>query len=126
MTGPARILMIAICVLFIVYIITLVTKGKLLLKYSLLWLALSFFVCVFSMFPEPIYALSKLLGFELASNFIFIAAVFFILVIDLYLSVIASKQAAYTKTLIQEVALLKKEQSEFESSCDNSPTHEER
>lgn len=126
MTGPARILMVVICILFIAYIISLVTKGKLLLKYSLLWLALSFFVCVFSMFPEPIYALSKFLGFELASNFIFIAAVFFLLVIALSLSVIASKQAAYTKTLVQEVALLKKEQLELEDSLTYSPNRENR
>ena len=126
MTGPARIFMVISCVLFIVYIVSLVTKGKLLLKYSLLWLALSFFVCIFSLFPEPIYALSNLLGFELASNFIFIAAVFFLLIIALSLSVIASKQASYTKTLIQEVALLRKEQSKPEITHNESLTHENK
>lgn len=126
MTGPARILIIIICILFVAYIISLVTKGKLLLKYSLVWLVLSLLVFVFSAFPEPIYILSDILGFEVASNFIFIAAVFFLLVISLSLSVIASKQAAYTKTLIQEVALLKKEQLEIETYCNNLRDHDNR
>lgn len=126
MTGPARILIIIICILFVAYIISLVTKGKLLLKYSLVWLVLSLLVFVFSAFPEPIYILSDILGFEVASNFIFIAAVFFLLVISLSLSVIASKQAAYTKTLIQEVALLKKEQLEIETYCNNLREHDNR
>lgn len=102
-------------VVLFIYIIRLVTKKKLLLSYSLLWLLLSILVILFSLFPQPIYFLTELLGIELPSNFVFIIAIACLLAISLSLSIIASKQTAYSKTLIQEVAILKKEIDEIKN-----------
>jgi hypothetical protein len=105
-----RIFIIAISLLFIVFIVALVSRSRLLLKYSLLWLALSVLVCICAVFPQPLYALSDLLGFQTAANFIYLIGLFFLLAIALSLSVIVSKQTANIKTLIQEIALLKNAQ----------------
>lgn len=100
-------------VVFLIYIVRLITTKKLLLSYSLLWLLLSLLVILFSIFPQPLYWLTHLLGIELPSNFIFIIAILCLLTICLSLSIIASKQTAYSKTLIQEIAILKKEVEEL-------------
>lgn len=103
----AQILLIVVSIIFVVYIITLISRRRLLLRYSLLWIALSVILVFCAIFPEPIYRLSSFFGFELASNFIFLVAILFLLAISLSLSVIASRQTAYIKSLVQEVALLR-------------------
>lgn len=101
---------------FIIFIVVLVSRSRLMLKYSLLWLALSTIVLICAIFPQPLFALSTLLGFQTSSNFIFLMGIFFLLAIMLSLSVIVSKQAARIKTLVQEVALLKNEQERGSSA----------
>lgn len=91
---------------FLANIIRLVSKKKLLLKYSLLWMMLALVMMICALFPEPIFALSKALGVELASNFIFIVAIVCLLAICLSLSIVVSKQTAYAKTLVQEIAII--------------------
>lgn len=97
---------------FFLYIIGLVARKKLLLSYSLLWILLSIIVIAFALFPAPVFFITELVGIELPSNFIFIIAIFCLMAISLSLSIAASKQAAYSKTLVQEIALLKKEVEE--------------
>lgn len=94
--------------IFLLYIINLVRHKRLLLKYSLLWMTLSFLMIFCSIFPEPIFEISRILGLQVASNFIFLIAIICLLAICLSLSIIASKQTAYSKTLLQEIALIRK------------------
>ena len=112
MVGITSIVLAILGIIFFLYIIRLVTKKKLLLSYSLLWMLLSFIVVAFALFPAPIFWLTGLFGIELPSNFVFIVAIICLLAISLSLSIIASKQTAYFKTLIQEVAILKKDLEE--------------
>lgn len=108
MPDITRFLLIVISILFFIYIIQRVSAGKLLLKYSLLWLLLSALVFLGALFPQPLFALARVCGFATGSNFLFLIALFFILAIALSLSVIVSKQQAYIKTLIQDSAILRK------------------
>lgn len=109
MIAPISALLAAFGVILFLYIIRLVTKKKLLLSYSLLWILLSLLIVFLSLFPQPIYLLTQFLGIQLPSNFVFIIAIVCLMAICLSLSIIASRQTAYSKTLIQEIALLKKE-----------------
>lgn len=100
-------LVVAICaILFAIAVCVQVAKGRLLLKYSLLWLVLALIACLCAIFPAPLFGLAYLLGFNVASNFVFFLALFFFMVIALSLTVIVSKQQYRTKTLVQELALL--------------------
>ena len=98
------------------YIIRLVSQRKILLSYSLLWILLSLLLVILPLFPEPVYGLARFFGIELPSNFIFILAIIILLFISLSLSIIASKQTAYSKTLVQEIALINKEIDELKLS----------
>jgi len=121
MPGITRLLLIVISVLFFIFIIQRVSAGKLLLKYSLLWMLLSALVFLGALFPQPLFALARVCGFNTGSNFLFLVALFFILAIALSLSVIVSKQQAYIKTLIQDSAILRKKMDD-DSEPDTNPT----
>lgn len=119
MTSLAYVATSVFGLLLLIYVVRLVSRRKILLGYSLLWMLLSFILIVCPIFPEPIFQLASLMGIELPSNFIFILAIICLMLIALSLSVIASKQTAYSKTLIQEVALLNKEIEDMKSDKRN-------
>jgi len=102
-----RVIIIVACLALFVYTIALVSSKRLLLKYSLLWLALSLVLALCALFPGPVYLFADFFGFETPSNFLFVVAIFFLLAITLSLSIIASRQNAYIKSLVQDLALLK-------------------
>lgn len=119
MTSLAYVATSVFGLLLLIYVVRLVSRRKILLGYSLLWMLLPFILIVCPIFPEPMFQLASLMGIELPSNFIFILAIICLMLIALSLSVIASKQTAYSKTLIQEVALLNKEIEDMKSDKRN-------
>ncbi len=98
-----------VCLLMFVYVLSLVKKEKLMLRYSLLWLVLAFVLILCAVFPGPVFEVAKLFGFLTASNFIFVVGFVFLLLIALSLSSVISKQTTSIKNLTQRVALLEKE-----------------
>lgn len=120
-----RIIVVVACVAFMLLVCKQVSAGRLLLKYSLLWLTLALVTILASIFPTPVYSLSHFFGFDTPSNFVFFVALFFLLAICLSLSVVVSKQATRMKNLVQSQALLEKklnmsvESSEGEAECDS-------
>lgn len=107
------------CLLLMAYVIRLVVKKRLRLKYSLLWLALSLVALLCAIFPEPLFALAHLLGFVVPSNMVFFLAIFFLLVLCLSLTVIVSWQARDIRQLIQEIAVIN---NQLENLCSEEKT----
>ena len=100
-------------ILFTVFVVILISRGRLQLKYSLLWLLLCLVMIVVSIWPAPVYRLSSLLGFITPSNFMIVVGMLLMLAILLSLTVIVSWQSGYIRSLVQEVALLKKNLEDF-------------
>lgn len=94
------------CIIFCIVICVLVSRRRLLLRYSLIWLALAVIVAIAALFPAPLYCLSDLLGFVTPSNFIFFAALFALMIISLSLSIVVSRQARKITSLIQDLAIV--------------------
>jgi len=109
MFSMLNIILIVVCVLFLISVIVSVHKGKLELRYSLLWMILGVLGLLVAVFPAAANSLSHILGFELTSNFVFCGALVFLMAICLSLSKAISKQSEQIRTLTQELALLKKE-----------------
>ena len=109
-----QIVAIILCVAFFAYVVHLVARERLLLKYSLLWMALTVVIVLCALFPQPLYSISSFLGFETPSNFIFFIGLFFLLAISLSLSSIASKQA--------QALLAKKLEKDDRSPSDSDPS----
>lgn len=113
-----RIAVVIACIVFLIAVSRQVARGKLLLKYSLLWMTLAVVSILAALFPQPVFAMANFLGFEAPSNFIFLAGLFFLLAICLSLSIIVSKQALRIKTLVQEHALIAKRLDALENEND--------
>lgn len=94
---------------FLAYVLRLVSKGKLLLKYALLWIFLCAIALICDIWPQIIFAVSGAIGFISPSNFVLLGAVVVLLAISLSLSVAVSRHVLAVKNLTQRVALLEKE-----------------
>ena len=92
-------------------VIRLVSQGKLLLKYSLLWLVLGIVALIIALFPSVAGSISHALGFGLTSNFVFFVVLALLGVICMALTVIVSWQARDIRSLIQQMALLRQQQA---------------
>ena len=100
---------LVLCILLFCLVLHLIAKDRLLLRYSLLWIALVVVTFVSAVFPDGVYSLSRTFGFANPSNFIFFIGLFCLLAITLSLSVIASSQAVKIKKLTQRIALIEHE-----------------
>lgn len=113
-------LVVVFCIILLFYVVHLVASDRLLLKYSLLWFFLALLLLVAAIFPEALFSLAFLSGFETPANFIFFLGLFCLMAIALSLSVIVSRQATRIKNLTQRLALL-----EFDQRCEFSDDNEE-
>jgi hypothetical protein len=95
-------------------VILLLRKNALSLKYTLLWLFSIFVMLVVSIFPGILAYISKIFGFQVASNALFSLILGFLLIILLSLTSIVSRQNEKIKTLVQTIALLEKRLRELE------------
>ena len=108
---------LAVGILFyLVFILYLLRKKSLNLKYSLLWLFTAVVMLVMVAFPNLVTVIAKLIGVELSINAIFMAFIFLILLILISLTSIVSKQRKEIKTLIQHLAMLRKEVDELKKN----------
>ena len=94
---------------FLVYVLRLVSKGKMLLKYSLLWILMCMAALLCDLFPQLIFYCSTAIGFVNPANFLFLGAIVLLLAISLSLSVAVSRHVLAIKSLTQRIALLEKE-----------------
>lgn len=108
MTLELKITALTFLILISLFILYLVKKGKISTKYSFVWFVPSFILLIFILVPMFLTKITKLLGFQTASNMIFALLIGLIIVIIIALTVIVSIQKEQIRNLIQEVSLLKK------------------
>lgn len=118
MSSLLQISFVAACLLLLYFVVKLVRRGKLQLKYALLWLTLACAILACSLFPQIAFSLTHFFGFETPSNFIFVVGLFFLLAITLSLGVLTSKQTVSIKNLTQRLALLEHEYRQDAKSKD--------
>ena len=95
-------------------IVWLIKKGKIEVKYSIIWLAFSITMILFAFFPYIVYVLGDITGVINPVNFIFLTQIIFILLIMLSLSAVISGFSKKIKRLAQVNALLEKRVRELE------------
>lgn len=88
-------------------IIYILRKGKITIKYALIWLTAAFILLLFLIFPNLFILLTNILGFSIGSNMIFAGLIAMLIFINIVLTVIVSGQNNKIRLLIQEVSLLK-------------------
>ena len=98
---------ITFLLMLMITIIILTKQEKISVKYSLVWLFPCLTLLVFTLVPGFLNLVTKLLGFQTASNMVITLLVAFLMIITIALTVIVSKQNDRIRLLIQEVSLLK-------------------
>lgn len=96
--------------LFLIFLTTYVLKkGRIPEKYSLLWYGFALVILLMSIFPGLFVSISKLLGFELMSNFVIALIIGSLILLTMALTVMIAGQKKKTTLLIQEIGIIKKE-----------------
>ena len=107
-----RVLVAVIIMAMTIYIINLIRKNQLIMRYALLWFALSIVLLVCVLLPEGLDMIAVFFGFAVTSNMLFLIAFITLTVICISLSVIVSKQQKMIVLLVQEVSTIKMELEE--------------
>lgn len=102
-----QVIAIATSILFLLYIVRLIIKGKLREEYSIVWIVCTIVLILFSFWRDGLAVVSDLVGVYSPPNLVFIAAIFAIFIYLLHLSVVVSKLHSQNKQLAQDIALLK-------------------
>ena len=116
MTTALRIFIAVLDILGLLYILQLVRKNRLDLKYALSWLVVSIFVLIMGLFPNLMEKLAEFLGIASPVNMIFFLGFIFSLAIILILTVALSINAGSVKRLNQKIAMLDKRVRELEET----------
>ncbi|MBE6894607.1 MAG: DUF2304 domain-containing protein [Ruminococcaceae bacterium] len=103
---------------FLLFILYLMKKGKLEVKYSIIWLAFSLCMILFACFPYTVLVLNDIAGVIDPVNFIFFTQIIFILLILLSVSAVISGFSKKIKQLAQANAILEKRVRELEEKLD--------
>lgn len=93
--------------LVIFLILYYIKKGKINIKYSVIWLCLFSILFIFLIVPGFLTFMTKLLGFNLSSNMIFSLLIGTLIIINIFLTVIVSSLFDKIRILTQEVSILK-------------------
>lgn len=101
-------------VAFLLFILYLMKKGKMEVKYSIIWLAFSLCMIIFACFPYTVLVLNDIAGVIDPVNFIFFTQIVFILLILLSVSAVISGFSKKIKQLAQKNAILEKRVRELE------------
>lgn len=105
-------IVIALVSVFLLFItLRFVKKGKIPIKYSLVWLFSSIILLFVTLFPFVFEQITNLLGFQVSSNLVIGILLMFLLLITLMLTVIVAEQNKKIILLIQELSILKKDNS---------------
>lgn len=103
---------IIVSLLFLLYIIRLIVRGKLREEYSIVWIACTVLLIVFSFWRNGLEVMARLVGVYEAPNLVFTGAIFAIFIYLLHLSVVVSRLHNQNKQMAQDIAILKEKMKE--------------
>ena len=94
----------------LIFLVTLqlLRRGRIPVKFSILWFIVAVILLVVGIFPNFIVLISTIIGFISMSNMLVGILIFLLFAMCIALTVIVSGQATKITLLIQEVSMLKK------------------
>jgi len=116
--APTILAAIASAFLF-VFILWLLRKGVLKEKYAVLWLLVTAFALVFTIFPNFLRWISDQLGVEIPANLLFFAGLVILVVVSIQLSYELSRHEARIRRLAEEIALMKEQIEQIKRKNDS-------
>ena len=108
MSAKFQAFMILGAVVLLIIIFVLLKRGKMTVKYSLLWLGLSLALLIFAVCPYVVYVMRDILGVEMPVNLVFMLMFCFVLLVLLSLSIAISHRGENSVPLPPANAILQK------------------
>lgn len=102
-----QLLAVIACFCLLLATIELIRRRDLEEKYAILWLLTAIFLLICSSYFRTIEWASDLVGALVPSNFLFILALLFLVIISLSLTVVVSKESLKNRKMSQQLALLR-------------------
>ncbi|MBR3199009.1 MAG: DUF2304 domain-containing protein [Bacilli bacterium] len=96
------------CIFIIIFVLYLVRRERINIKYSIVWLLLFLALLIFLLAPGLLASVTKLLGFQTSSNMVFSLLIAVLVAINISATVINSSQDKKIRSLIQDISILKK------------------
>lgn len=115
MSLKLTILLIFLAILLVLLSTHFLKKGRIPVKYTLLWYSFSLFILILSFFPGLITYFTNLLGFQLASNMIIFILIGINFLLIMSLTIILAGQNKKTTLLIQKISILNSEVHKYDS-----------
>ncbi|AWP25485.1 hypothetical protein PVOR_31479 [Paenibacillus vortex V453] len=103
-----QVILIASSLLCVVLLINLLSRYRLELKYSILWIAVVVLLFILSIFPKVFSFFSESLGIELPVNALFLFSIFGLICISFSATLEISKANNKIKDLTQEIGIMKR------------------
>ena len=108
MSGILRIFMILGAVFLMVFMIKRIRQAKMKIEYTVFWIIFSGILVLMGVFPQLLYWISKMLGFQSPINMVYLVVIF-VLIVKLFLtSVQISQLENKVDSLTQQVAIDRK------------------
>lgn len=114
MTTVFRIILLVCVLVYLLVILALMRRGRMSLKYSLIWFLSGVILLICVIFPQVIRFFTRLMGIYSDTNAVFFIGVCFLILIVLSLTSIASGQSERIRTLVQTQAILEKRVRDLE------------
>lgn len=121
MSFRLQVVIFFIIILGIAYILNLVRKKYMDLRYALSWILISVCILILTAFPQILNVLAGILGIASPVNMLFFFGFCFSIVIIFSLSIALSRMSEKVKRLAQEIAILRKDAYE-EKKSENDDT----
>ena len=102
-----RIALLLFSLVLMIITFLVVKKGRMPIKYSLLWFFSALFILLVALFPFLIEAIANFIGFITISNLVIGLIIALLLFLTMSLTIISAGQQSKITLLIQEISLLK-------------------
>lgn len=112
-----------LAVIILALVLDLLRRKKIREKYAALWLVVGAAITVLGAFPQLLRIASELVGVSVPSNLLFALGILFMLGVLLHLSVEISSVEDETRTLAEEVAILRAQLEALEPGRSSRPGH---
>ena len=101
--------LILFSILWFYIILRSVRKGKISVRYSLIWFFMAIVILFVGVFPNFMELIAKIFGFTTISNLVIGIILTLLMFITLVLTMILTNQKTQIKNLTQEISMLKKD-----------------
>lgn len=110
MTVTLRIVLILGAVLCFLFMVHQIRRGRMLIDYAIFWVFFALLLIIFAVFPQIPYWISRILGFDSPSNFVFVFILLILIVREFFVTEHLSRLQVKADELARNIALKEAEE----------------